>query len=61
VQPTPVAGIGDEAFWAGNQINSSLYVRGSNVIIRLSIGGPDEPSVKITKAKTLAEQVLKRL
>jgi len=61
VQPTPVAGIGDEAFWAGNQINSSLYVRGSNVIIRLSIGGPDEQSVKINKAKTLVEQVLKRL
>jgi hypothetical protein len=60
-RPTPVAGIGDEAFWAGNQINSSLYVRGSNVIIRLSIGGPDEQSVKINKAKTLVEQVLKRL
>ena len=60
-QPTPVAGIGDEAFWTGNQINSSLYVRGSNVIIRLSIGGPDEQSVKINKAKTLVEQVLKRL
>ena len=60
-QPTPVAGIGDEAFWAGSQINSSLYVRESNVIIRLSIGGPDEPSVKIKKAKTLVEQVLKRL
>jgi hypothetical protein len=61
VQPTPVADIGDEAFWAGNQINASLYVRRSNVIIRLSIGGPDEQSVKIKKAKTLIEQVLKRL
>lgn len=60
-QPKPVAGIGDEAFWTGNQINASLYVRGSNVIIRLSIGGPDEQSVKIGKAKTLVEQVLKRL
>jgi hypothetical protein len=60
-QPTPVAGIGEEAFWTGNQINSSLYVRGSNVVIRLSIGGPDEQSVKIKKAKTLIEQVLRRL
>ncbi len=60
-QPTPVTGIGDEAFWTGNQINSSLYVRNSNVIIRLSIGGPDEPSEKIKKAKDLAEHVLKRL
>jgi hypothetical protein len=60
-QPKPVSDIGDEAFWTGNQINASLYVRGSNVIIRLSIGGPDEQSVKIQKAKTLAEQVLKRL
>ncbi len=59
--PTPVTGIGDEAFWAGNQINSSLYVRNSNVIIRLSIGGPDEQSVKIKKATTLIQQIVKRL
>jgi hypothetical protein len=60
-QPKPVADIGDEAFWTGNQINASLYVRRSNAIIRLSVGGPDEQSVKIKKAKTLVEQVLKRL
>ncbi|HEY3025917.1 MAG TPA: hypothetical protein VGJ55_07195 [Pyrinomonadaceae bacterium] len=60
-QPQPIPGLGDEAFWAGNQINASLYVRKSNVIIRLSIGGPEDQTVKIKKARALAEQVLKRL
>jgi hypothetical protein len=59
--PKPVPGLGDEAFWSGNQLNSSLYVRKNNVIVRLSIGGPEEQSAKVKKATTLAEQVLKRL
>ena len=59
--PKPVAGLGDQAFWSGNQLNSSLYVRKNNVIVRLSIGGPDEQSEKTKKAIALAEQVLKRL
>lgn len=59
--PQPVAGLGDAAFWTGNQLNSSLYVRKNNVIVRLSIGGPDEQSAKIKKATALAEKVINRL
>jgi hypothetical protein len=59
--PQPVPGLGDEAFWVGNQINASLYIRKNNVIVRLSIGGPEDQSAKIKKATALAEQVLKRL
>jgi len=59
--PKPVPGLGDEAFWSGNQLNSSLYVRKNNIIVRLSIGGPEEQSAKIKKATALAEQVLSRL
>ena len=60
-RPQPVPGLGDEAFWTGSQLNGSLYVRKKNVIVRLSIGGPEDESTKIKKARTLAEQVLKRV
>ena len=60
-RPQPVPGLGDEAFWSGNQINGALYVRKDNVIVRLSIGGPEDQSSKLKKARALAEQVLKRL
>lgn len=60
-RPQSIAGLGDEAFWSGNQINGSLYVRKNNVIVRLSIGGPEDQSTKIKKARALAEHVLKRL
>ena len=60
-RPQPVPGLGDEAFWTGNQLNASLYVRKNNVIVRLSIGGPEDQSAKIKKARALAEQVLKRV
>ena len=60
-RPQPILGLGDAAFWSGNQVNSSLYVRKANVIVRLSIGGPEDHAAKMKKATTLAEQVLKRL
>jgi hypothetical protein len=60
-RPQPVPGLGDEAFWTGGQLNGSLYVRKKNVIVRLSIGGPEDQPTKIKKARTLAEQVLKRV
>ena len=60
-RPQPVPGLGDEAFWVGNQLNATLYVRKNNAIVRLSIGGPEDESTKIKKATALAEQVLKRL
>ena len=60
-RPEPVEGIGDEAFWAGDQINASLYVRKDDTIIRLSVGGPESRPDKIKKTKALAGQVLKRL
>jgi hypothetical protein len=60
-RPQPVSGLGDEAFWAGSQISGSLYIRRNSDIIRISIGGPDDQSVKIEKAKSLAERVLSRL
>jgi len=60
-RPTAVDGVGDEAFWTGSQINGSLYFRKNETIVRVSIGGPDDQSTKIGKAKSLAETILKNL
>jgi hypothetical protein len=57
--PQPVAGVGDEAFWGGNQITAALFVRRKDTIIRLSIGGPEDTPAKIKKASALARKVLK--
>ncbi len=59
--PEPIAGLGDEAYWTGSQINGTLYVRKKDIIVRLSIGGAEDQPSKIKKARALAEQVLKRL
>lgn len=60
-RPEPVEGVGDEAFWAGDQINASLYVRKGDIIVRLSVGGPESRPDKIKKTKVLAGQVLRHL
>ena len=59
--PQPIEGIGDEAFWTGNQKLGALYVLQGNSFLRISIGGADDPSTKIKKSRDLAQIVLKRL
>jgi hypothetical protein len=60
-RPQPVSGIGDEAFWAGTQVSGSLYILHGTDIVRISIGGSEDQSVKIDKAKSLGEKVVSRL
>lgn len=60
-RPRPVKGVGEEAYWSGNQINSALSVRGKGVVVRVSVGGPEDPDAKIRKAAELARKVLARL
>jgi hypothetical protein len=60
-KPTPVLGIGDEAFWTGNRINGAFYVLKKNIYLRISIGGPEDETMKIKKAKALAQRALARL
>jgi hypothetical protein len=59
--PQRVAGIGDEAYWSGNQITAALSVLRKDTIVRISVGGPEEQAVKIKKATALAQKVLKGL
>jgi len=60
-KPLPVSGVGDEAFWTGNQMIGALYVLKDNSYLRISIGGAEDASVKIRKSKELAQKALKRL
>lgn len=57
VDPEPVAGLGDRAFWAGGRANTLAVVKGRYwlSIAMLLIDGPKEP------AKKLAVKALERL
>ena len=59
--PTRVRGIGEEAYWVGNNKVGTLYVLKGSKFIRISLGGADDPRKKIEKSKTLAASALKRL
>jgi hypothetical protein len=60
--PDKISGVGDEAFWVGSRFGGNLYVLTVNsYIIRISVGGADEPAIRLKKSKDLAEMVLKRL
>jgi hypothetical protein len=56
-----VRGVGDEAFWAGNKVAGSLYVRKGDAVLRVSVGGPGTEAEKIAKSKRLALKALRRL
>ncbi|MCA1593629.1 MAG: hypothetical protein LC754_13455 [Acidobacteria bacterium] len=60
-QPLPIKGVGDEAFWMGNDRVGALYALKGDKIVRVSVGGPDDGKVKIEKSKTLARKTLQRL
>jgi hypothetical protein len=59
--PERIEGIGDEAFWAGNDKIGVLHVLKGNSYISLSIGGGDDKPARIKKSRDLADIALKRL
>lgn len=59
--PRRIAGIGDEAFWAGSRIAGSLYVRKGDSVLRVSVGGKGTEEEKIARSKKLAARALRRL
>ena len=59
--PLRVAGVGDDAYWTGNQKLGALYVLKGDVILWISVGGAGDQQAKINRTKTLAQQSLKRL
>lgn len=60
-KPLPVSGLGDEAFWMGNNVMGAIYARKNDKIVRVSIGGPGDAKTRIEKSKTLAQKSLQRL
>lgn len=59
--PERVEGIGDEAFWAGNEKIGAFYVLKGNCYLRVSVGGGDDKATRIKKSRDLADLALKRL
>lgn len=59
--PTRVRGVGDEAYWVGNDRVGALYVLRGDKFIRVSVGGGDKQDKKIEKTKALAQSALKRI
>lgn len=59
--PEKVAGIGDEAFWLGSPIGGALYVLKKDVYFRISVGGADDQTTRLNKAKALAKKILPRV
>jgi hypothetical protein len=59
--PERIEGLGDEAFWAGNEKIGALYALKGSSYIRLSVGGGNNKPTKVQKSKDLAQIVLNRL
>ena len=56
-----IEGVGEEAFWTGNERMGALYVLKGSRYLRISVGGPGDQATKIQKCRSLAEAALKRL
>ena len=56
-----IDGVGEQAFWNGNRFGGALYVLKNDVIVRVSVGGPDDQETNLEKSKALAEKALLRL
>lgn len=56
----PIAGIGEEAFWVGDNKMGVLYVLKKDKLIRVSIGGPGSEN-RLEKSKILMAKALGRL
>ena len=59
--PKKIEGIGEEAFWTGDERIGALYVLQGPRYLRVSVGGPANQGSKIEKSRALAEVALKKL
>ena len=59
--PKKIEGVGEEAFWTGNERVGALYVLSGPRYLRISVGGAGGPSSKIEKSRVLADAILKKL
>ena len=59
--PKKIDGVGEEAFWSGNRFGGALYVLNGNLIVRVSVGGPDNEETKIARSKAIGEKAVNAL
>lgn len=59
--PEPISGVGDEAYWVASGSNGALYILDGDRFLRVAIGGGDDKTPRIEKAKRLAQFASKRL
>jgi hypothetical protein len=59
-RPVPVLELGDEAYWVRSFVGT-LYVLKGNAFLRISMGGKQDDSERLTKARMLAADALNRL
>ena len=60
-KPQRVRGVGDEAYWVGDQVFGVLYVLAGDSYFRLSVGGWTDEGLRQRKTKALARLIAKRL
>jgi hypothetical protein len=60
-RPQRVNGLGEEAYLAGNERTSTLYVLKGDAVLRLSVSGTEARPDKLKKAAALAAKALKKL
>ena len=59
--PKKVEGLGDDAYWTGNERMGALHVLQGERYLRISVGGPGDQQAKIDKCRQLIEAALRRL
>lgn len=60
-QPRRVRGVGDEAFWVGDQVTGVLYVLAGDAYFRISVGGWADERARRQKTVALARKIARRL
>ena len=55
-----VSGLGEEAYWVRSFVGT-LYVLKGNAFLRISMGGKQDDSARLTKARALAADALSRM
>jgi hypothetical protein len=59
--PTPVGGVGDEAYWVPSHASGAIYAFGSGSFVRVSVGGEGTDEEKRGRASAIAREALASL
>lgn len=59
--PRKIEGVGDEAYWLGDDMIGALHVLKSGYYITISVGGKGGQAAKIEKCSALARMIVARL